>query len=255
MRILFFSSLTLFLFKSSATETVERSLPNPRQYCYDEAGVLASSFKKQLESSLEKHEKRYDKRMAVFLLQSLEGEDISSFASRFIKTLNGEMDNPTAILIVSVSDRKVRVALNPKGQRVWPPEGSQKVIAASVPFLKEGEYRRGILHALDQMASHFGVQTMGEEWLQKKQHGRSSWVIMAVAVSLNDSFWPGEKNKRVLVLLQRGRPGLPSPQGLIGGSGEYQKEMGFFLYGDREGPSAGQLPHFSGYCSHGFKAK
>ncbi len=197
MRFLFLFTVTVKILISSNTlaEMQGRPLPNPHEYFYDEVGVFSSSFKKKIEYSLKKHQQLYQKRISVLFLESLRGESIESFAFRFIEKLSLEINIPTAILIVSVSDRKIRVEPNAQSQKTWHPQSSEKVISAAAPFFKERAYEQGVLAALNQMATNFGAETKGPGWFQKRHHDRYNWAIIATVLFFIFLFGRGRKIK------------------------------------------------------------
>ena len=166
-----------------ANYVVERELPNHHEHFYDETGLFPENFKKRITKALEDYLDRYKKRINVVFLESLQGENIDSFSLRYMQKLSSEIEAPTAILIVGLSDRKVQVALNFKASHFWQSGGKRRILNAIKPHLREQNYESGITVALDHMAQAFDTNVRGS-WLSRKSHKQTIIVLSFISLAL-----------------------------------------------------------------------
>ena len=196
MKFLFFLLALLGGDILQGEERQERPLPHFKGHFYDEVGLFSATFKAKTEYSLQKYQKLHGKKIGILFLESLQGESIQSFTLRFIKKWDEEMSGgqiPIALLVVSMSDRKILLELNSRGLQNWPLKGSEKVIALTAPFLKEQAYEKAVLGALNQMAIFFGTSVRGPASFHKEKYNEYNWTIILIAFFL--IFVLGRKKK------------------------------------------------------------
>ena len=142
----------------------------------DRECVIRSDIRDQLNASLQELERKTSAQVLVLTVKSLDGENIENFSLRIAEQWKpGQKGKDNGVLIaLAVQDRKYRFEIGYGLEEVLPDSlvgtiGRQYL----VPYLKEGDYNKGIYAATiavaNTIASHEGVEISGMPRLMPAQ--------------------------------------------------------------------------------------
>ncbi len=144
------------------------TIQDPGTYVVDTANVLQADKKQQLESLLGELERATTDQVKVLTVQSLEGDDVFSFAQRqFTLWKPGQKGkNNGALIVLAVADHKVRIHTGYGLEGALPDSwiGSLSRTAAE-QYFRQGNYSDGLYFltaaVVNQIADDAGVKIAG----------------------------------------------------------------------------------------------
>lgn len=158
----FFSLLALillpaFLFLTSITYASH--IPTPSGYINDFAGVLTFDQKLSLENSLRAYDQKTTNEIAVAIVKSLDGGDITDFTVRtFEEWKIGKKGEDNGVLfLVAVDDRKMRIEVG-YGLEPYLTDAQAGDIIRNVvaPDFQKGNYYQGISKGISAIENSLG---------------------------------------------------------------------------------------------------
>jgi uncharacterized protein len=126
----------------------------PAGYVTDQAGILQSQTKTQLEALCAELEQKTGAQMAIITVNSLDGNDIETYAVDLYKQLGvgSKKSNEGVLLLVSPNDRKYRIEIGYGGEPVVTDARAGDAGRLMVPYFRRGDYSGGITAAAWQLA-------------------------------------------------------------------------------------------------------
>lgn len=118
------------------------------KWVHDQAGVLTASSLSKLEAVLKAERDSTSNQIAILILKSLEGDEISSFANRAFREWKlGQADKDNGVLfVISIDDRKVRIEVGYGLEGSLTDLISSRIIRNEVaPYFRRGDYEGGIV--------------------------------------------------------------------------------------------------------------
>ena len=164
----------------------------PTGYVTDLAGILQSQTKTQLEALCTELEQKTGAQMAIVTVNSLEGNDIESYAVDLYKQLGvgNKKSNEGVLLLVAPNDRKYRVEVGYGAEPVINDARAGDAGRLMVPYLRRGDYNNGVTAAAWQLAKAIaddkGVTLSGAPQFRplKKQDddlgGIGIWIVIGI---------------------------------------------------------------------------
>ncbi|MDH5179906.1 MAG: TPM domain-containing protein [Gammaproteobacteria bacterium] len=147
MRFIISPIIALF-FLCFSLQSFALDIPPLQGRVNDYAGILSPYTAGQIAALLENHEMQTGNQIAVLTLDSLEGEVLEDFANRVFRRwgLGQKEKNNGVLLMISRSDRKLRIEVGYGLEGVLTDAGSSRIIQTTiVPYFKRGDFNNGIL--------------------------------------------------------------------------------------------------------------
>ncbi len=145
---------TVFLFVFSTQVFAYYSLPKATGFVNDNAQMLTSQTKQNLENKLSLFEASTTNEITVVTIKSLEGDTVENFAVKLFeewKIGKAKQDNGILFLI-SRDDHKMRIEVGYGLEGALPDAKSSRILNQVVtPLFKEGSYDEGILRGVDEI--------------------------------------------------------------------------------------------------------
>ena len=180
---------TFLLFSAFA----QRSVPaHGGIWVHDEAGVLSPPVKTQLEALLKAHRDSTSTQIAVLLINSLEGEDIESYALRVSEAwkLGQEKKDNGVLFLVAMQEKQMRIEVGYGLEGVLTDAMSSRINRNEVaPYFRQGNYEAGIQAGVMAIIHAVEGTYVNDEPLVRKRKGRSPIatiifiVILIIAMS------------------------------------------------------------------------
>lgn len=127
----------------------QRSIPDHAgRWVHDEAGILNSETVQKLEYALKSERDSTSNQVAILVVSSLEGDEISSYANRvFSEWKLGQEDKDNGVLlVVAVEDRKVRIEVGYGLEGNLTDLLSSRIIRNEIaPQFRRGDYESGVV--------------------------------------------------------------------------------------------------------------
>jgi uncharacterized protein len=180
---------TLLLFSASAQRNVP---PHSGIWVHDEAGVLSPQVKAQLEAILKSHRDSTSTQIAVYLIPSLEGDDIDSYALRVAEAwkLGQDKKDNGVLFLVSMQEKQMRIEVGYGLEGVLTDALSSRINRNEVaPYFRQGKYEAGIQAGVMAIIHAVEGTYVNDEPIVRKRKGRSPLgtiifiVILIIAMS------------------------------------------------------------------------
>lgn len=135
-----------------AVPATAREVPSLAGRVNDEAGVLSTGMRSDLERRLREYEQATGHQFAVLIVRSLEGDPLEDFSIRVVEAwkLGGAEADDGLLLLVAVDDRKMRIEVG------YGLEGSITDLLSSriirqvlTPAFRSNDFDGGIRRAMD----------------------------------------------------------------------------------------------------------
>ena len=143
----------LFIF-SFLNADISQYFPKLEGRVIDEANLLSSAVKKDIDSILKKEESRTSNQIVVVILNSLNGytiEDYSYQLGRFWQIGQKEKNNGV-LLVVSMEERKIRIEVGYGLEGALTDKIAHEIINYTIkPNFKANQYELGILKAVNEI--------------------------------------------------------------------------------------------------------
>ncbi|MFH0985327.1 MAG: TPM domain-containing protein [Candidatus Omnitrophota bacterium] len=140
--------LTFLLFSGLPALSALQVPSRPEGYVTDRAGLLSSSSKENLETTLRSFDEKTSNQVVVATFPSLEGDSLEDFSLRLAEAWKAgqkKKDNGVIFLIFK-NDRKVRIEVGYGLEGVLTDALSGQIIRQVVaPYFRKGDYEGGIL--------------------------------------------------------------------------------------------------------------
>ncbi len=180
---------TLLIFSASA----QRSVPaHEGKWVHDEAGILSPQVEAQLETILKAHRDSTSTQIAVYLISSLDGDDIDSYALRVSEAwkLGQEKKDNGVLFLVAMDEKQMVIEVGYGLEGVLTDALSSRINRNEVaPYFRQGNYEAGIQAGVMAIIHTVQGTYVNDEPLVKKRKGRSPIgtivfiVILIVAMS------------------------------------------------------------------------
>jgi len=169
-----FTLLLIFLF---AHAIAQRSVPpHGGVWVHDEAGILSPQVKMQLESMLKAHRDSTSTQIAVYIIPSLEGDDIDSYALRVSEAwkLGQEKKDNGVLFLVAMQERQMRIEVGYGLEGVLTDALSSRINRNEVaPYFRQGNYEAGIQAGVIAIIKAVQGTYVNDEPVVRKRKGRS----------------------------------------------------------------------------------
>jgi uncharacterized protein len=213
---------TLVLFSVSAQRGVP---PHGGVWVHDEAGILSPPVKAQLEAILKAHRDSTSTQIAVYLIPSLEGDDIDSYAFRVAEEwkLGQESKDNGVLFLLAMQEKQMRIEVGYGLEGVLTDALSSRINRNEVaPYFRQGNYEAGVQAGVLAIIKAVQGTYVNDEPVAKRRKGRSPLGTLIFIVIL------------IIAMSRRNRGGG-------GGSGGYWTAamMGSMLGGSGYGRSSG----------------
>ncbi|MBS1557908.1 MAG: TPM domain-containing protein [Bacteroidetes bacterium] len=152
-------------------------------WVHDEAGVLSAQTRAQLETFLKAERDSSSNQIAVLIIPSLEGEDISDFGIRVAEAWKiGTKENDNGVLLlVAIKDRRVRIEVGQGLEGVLTDALSSRINRNEIaPRFRQGDYEGGVVAGVISIKKAIKGQYVNTNPPQHKKGGRSPWVTIVV---------------------------------------------------------------------------
>ncbi|MBI3675064.1 MAG: TPM domain-containing protein [Proteobacteria bacterium] len=166
----------------------------------DEAGILSSDTKQQLDGMLAEHEKQTTNQVVVVTLKSLQGNTIEDYGYRLGRAwgIGQKGKNNGALVIVAPNEHAVRIEVG-YGLEGELTDAQSRLIIENVilPQFKKGDYDKGVLDGTTILLKVLGgdASALPQESEQPQDDGRPGGfgIIIAMIVIwllFGRFFWP-----------------------------------------------------------------
>ncbi|WP_244935713.1 TPM domain-containing protein [Leptospira bouyouniensis] len=126
---------------------ISKDVPKLNARVTDETWTLHSDFIAALEKQLKDHEKKTSNQIAVYIIPSLEGENLEEFSIKVAETwkLGQKGKDNGVLLLVAKEDRKIRIEVGYGLEGALTDIMCRYIIENEIkPYFKKGEYDVGI---------------------------------------------------------------------------------------------------------------
>ncbi|MDO4643052.1 MAG: TPM domain-containing protein [Cardiobacteriaceae bacterium] len=118
----------------------------------DDAGVLSSVMRQELDSKLRRWQQENIMQGAVVIVDSTDGVTPFDYAMRIAERwqLGSKQEDNGLLLLVAVKDRSLYILVGSGLEGVLPDVATKRIIRDDItPYFKQGDYAKGISHGLD----------------------------------------------------------------------------------------------------------
>jgi len=165
---------------------------HPTGYVTDLAGILQPQTKTQLEALCTELEQKTGAQMAIVTVNSLDGNDIETYAVDLYKQLGvgSKKSNEGVLLLVAPNDRKYRIEVGYGAEPVITDARAGDAGRLMVPYFRRGDYSGGITAAAWQLAKFIaddkGVTLSGAPQIRpiKQEHDEMSGVAIWIVIGI-----------------------------------------------------------------------
>lgn len=181
-RILIFLLLNAFAVLSFAQNIPQR--PSPPKLVNDYTGTLTPDQQNDIERKLVAFDDSTSTQIAVIIIKSLEGADISDFALKLGREwgVGGKDYNNGVVFLISIEDRKINISTGYGVEGALPDITAKHIIEDVVkPNFKGSDYYRGIDEGTDAIIK----AVKGEYQTPRKKKGTPSGsIIIALIIAI-----------------------------------------------------------------------
>ncbi len=184
---------TIFFTLLICSVNAQRSVP-PHEgvWVHDEAGILSAQGKAQLEAILKAHRDSTSTQIAVYLIPSLEGDDIDSYAFRVAEEwkLGKENKDNGVLFLLALQEKQMRIEVGYGLEGVLTDALSSRINRNEVaPYFRQGNYEAGVQAGVLAIIKAVQGTYVNDEPVAKRRKGRSPLgtlifiVILIIAMS------------------------------------------------------------------------
>ncbi len=124
-----------------------------RGYTNDFAGVLGERAVQQVDAVAGEVERKTGAQIAVVLVRTLDGHPIDDYANTLARRWGvGRKENRGIVLLLAVDDRRSRIEVGYGLEPILPDGRTGYVLRSMRPALREGNYDRAVLQAVQEIA-------------------------------------------------------------------------------------------------------
>jgi uncharacterized protein len=159
----------------------------------DEANVLSPGAVSQLEAALKAHRDSTSNQIAVYIIPSLDGDDIDSYANRVFnawKLGNAEKDNG-ALFLISMGDKTMRIEVGQGLEGVLTDAQSSRINRNQVrPHFREGDYDGGVISGVAAIIQTIAGTYVNDEPPQqerrssKKRSPLTTLIVLIIIIAI-----------------------------------------------------------------------
>ncbi len=166
--------------------------PHGGVWVHDEAGILSPQGKAQLEAILKAHRDSTSTQIAVYLIPSLEGDDIDSYAFRVAEEwkLGKENKDNGVLFLLAMQEKQMRIEVGYGLEGVLTDALSSRINRNEVaPYFRQGNYEAGVQAGVLAIIKAVQGTYVNDEPVAKRRKGRSPLgtlifiVILIIAMS------------------------------------------------------------------------
>ncbi len=187
----YFLSAILLLFTFCVHAQIEKIIPSKPSISeglvYDNTGTLTGPQKQALSQKLVAYDDSTSSQIAVVIVNSLEGYDVSEYATALGRKwgVGGKEFSNGVIIVVAKEDRKMRIEVGYGLEGAIPDITAKSIIDNSLtPSFKEGNYYRGLDQATDDIirAAAGEYKAPANYGKKKKSKGSLASIIGALVI-------------------------------------------------------------------------
>jgi uncharacterized protein len=118
------------------------------RWVHDDAGILAESTIAQLEAILKAERDSTSNQIAILIIRSLKGDDVSAYANQVFREwkLGDEKKDNGVLFLISVEDRRMRIEVGNGLEGTLTDLTSARINRNEVaPYFRRGDYDGGIM--------------------------------------------------------------------------------------------------------------
>ena len=160
--------ISLFLFADAVSAVTPEPPAMPSMYVVDLAGIVRDDIETRLNGYLQELEQKTTAQLLVLTVNSLDGEDLNSFALRMAEQwkLGQKGKDNGALFVVAFQDRKYRFEIGYGLEHILPDSLVGSIGRENlVPAFRRGDYSSGIMNTTMDMirviASSQGIEITG----------------------------------------------------------------------------------------------
>jgi len=187
------SLTTLFFILFITAATAQRSVPpHGGVWVHDEANILSPQAKAQLEAILKAHRDSTSTQIAVYLIPSLEGDDLDSYALRVAEAwkLGQEKKDNGVLFLLAMEEKQMRIEVGYGLEGVLTDAMSSRINRNEVaPYFRQGNYEAGVIAGVMAIIKTVEGTYVNDEPVARRKKGRSPIgtiifiVILIIAMS------------------------------------------------------------------------
>lgn len=204
MRSHFIQTLfALCVFLYGLQEGEGRELPKLTGAVVDEANLLSSSAKEEIENALRSFYSDTRKQIQLVTIQSLEGEVLEAFSIRLAEhwKIGKEETDEGVIFLIAAEDRKMRIEVGGGLEGEITDAQARRIIEDMKPFFKKGKYGEGIVLGLSSVATLLGGKLEVPGTIHQKRWDSDGllfkFIFFLIAIFFGLFFYAGPgRNKR-----------------------------------------------------------
>ena len=231
--------LSLFLSTSFFAFSQRTIPPHGGVWVRDEATLLSTSAVGQLEAILKGYRDSTSNQIALYIIPSLEGDDIDDYANRVFTEwkLGDEKKDNGVLWLIAVNDRRQRIEVGLGLEGNLTDAMSSRINRNEVaPYFREGNYDAGIQAGLTGIMKTIEGTYVNEDPPHRKKGKRSPFASILIIIA-------------IIVLMSR-RKGGGGKGG--GGGGYWSAAMLGTMLGSGMGRSSGSWGSGSDFGGGGF---
>lgn len=183
--------------------------PKPNTLVNDYTGVLSASEKQALENKLVAFDDSTSIQVAVVLIKSLDGYDISDYGYRLGRYwgIGGKEKNTGVLILAAIEDRKVTIQTGYGMEGILPDIITKRIIDNEIkPNFRSGNYYEGLNAATSAIISYNKGEYKGNGPKKSSGDGIPIGLIILIAIV-------------IISLIGRGGKGGGNRRNVIGGRG------------------------------------
>ncbi len=227
----------LFFVVLSAQSIAQRAIPqHGGVWVHDEANLLSPSMVGQLEAILKGYRDSTSNQIALYIIPSLEGDDIDDYANRVFTEwkLGDEKKDNGVLWLIALNDRQQRIEVGLGLEGNLTDALSSRINRNEVaPYFREGNYDAGIQAGLTGIMKAIQGTYVNEDPPRRKSKKRSPIASILIIIA-------------IIVMMSRRKGGRG------GGGGYWSAAMLGTLLGSSMGRSSGSWGSGSDFGGGGF---
>jgi uncharacterized protein len=170
-------------FPSSAQRPIE---PQGGYWVHDEAGILSAETKAQLERFIRNEEDSTSNQIGVYIITSLDGEDIDDYAYRVGKEWKigtAEKDNGV-LMLIALEDRVMSIQVGKGLEGVLTDVTAARIRRNEInPYFQQGDYETGVKAGVVAIVRVIhGEYTNDDPPLRSKRKKGSPWITLVIII-------------------------------------------------------------------------
>ncbi len=206
-------ALILFIVALAATVFSQEIPPRPSTLVSDYTNTLSESQKWQLESKLRRFNDTSSSQIAVVLMQSVGGYDVSDYAVRLAEAwgVGQKGKNNGIVLLAALKDRKVSISTGYGMEGALPDAIARRIIENQIkPNFKSGNYYAGLDQATDKIISYTKGEYKNDAPVRRQGKNKFPFglIVFILLIILFSSRGGGGNNRGKKVIGSRGASDL-----------------------------------------------